>query len=1252
MNSPSHATMIEHKIQVNGHFLERLSCGFSTLAAGLGVIALVGWIVSIHWLSSFWPGGIPMAPSTALLFLFFGSVLPLRTWGTNIFRNSWKSTLLVWAGTAISLVLLILSLRGVYLPVEYLGMDISGKMNGTPIGHISPMTASIFSITGCSLLLLSPHHRQRALFSFWLAALIVLVSMILIVGYLVDAPLFYGTAIIPPAMATSLAFMLQGIALLLSAGLCAWRPRQTVHDAGKNGAGIILLLVFMLLATGILGTGYLYSQKQQKQFRNRIEVELSTIADLKIRELKAWREERRSDALIFFKNAAFSETVRQFLSQPSDMETKRNVGIWLEKVKQMPQYDRISLCNTAGIELLSTLNRFGEIVPENNQDIKAAVEGRQVIFLDLTRKSPGLPPYLAIVVPILAAPDWNEVLAVLTVEIDPEEYLYPLIRNWPIPSESAETLLVRKDGDGVLYLNDLRFKKNAALNLRFPLTQSDLPAVMAVQGKVGIVEGLDYQGQKVVAAVQPVPDSPWFLVTRMDLEEITRPLRERLLGMAGLLCTLLLGSGALVGFIWRNQRAHFYRLQYEAATAVEESEKRLRVIFEGSKDGILVADVNTKVFMIANAAICRMLGYRHDELLTMRVSDIHPAADLPAVIEHFEQQTRGETSIAANIPMLCRDGSVFYADINATPIQLGGQAAILGTFRDITDRMQAEARIEHLNRVLRAIRNVNQLIVIATSPDELIRNACRVLADHRSYTSALIVLTDESGQPVTHAEAGVGVDFRPLIEQMEQGVLPFCCAAAKDQKGVYLVRGKDTFCENCLVGAVCVSPQKMSIRLEHQKTVYGYLAVSVDMEIAMNDEEEKLFVELAGDLAYSLHNMAVKKEMLRTEDENKKLEAQFIQAQKMEAVGQLAGGVAHDFNNLLSIILGYTTILQEEVVVTDSSEEALTEIYNAAIRATKLTRQLLAFSRKQMLEMRVVDVNEVIGGFEKLLRRTIGEDIQMRLALSPESALTKADVSQLEQILLNLAVNARDAMPDGGLLTIETAHVHLDEAYVAGKPGTKPGQYIMIGVSDNGSGMDKATQARIFEPFFTTKALDKGTGLGLATVYGVVKQHDGNIWVYSEPGQGTTFKIYLPAVQETIALQEKHLDKQRPSTQAETVLVVEDEASLRKLACQVLMRNGYMVLESKDVNDAVAIAGHYPEPIHLLLTDVIMPTMKGTEVYRKVCEFHPHIRVLYMSGYTENVIAHHGVLKEGVHFLQKPFSTESLLEKVHETLRG
>ena len=395
--------MTEYKTQVKSHFLGRLSWFLSSLAAGFGLLALVGWIVSIHWLTTFWPGGIPMAPSSALVFLLYGSVLPLRIMGSETSRLFRLSPLLGWMATGFSIILLILSLRGIYLPVEYLGIDITGMMDGVPVGHMSPMTAFIFSITGCSLLLLSPDIRTSNLVSFWLAAIIVLISMILIVGYLLGTPLFYGTAIIPPAMATSLAFSFLGVSLLLAAGFKAWPPRQTAYDGIRNGAGSILLLVFILLATGILATGYLYAQYQQKQFRSRTEVELDTIANLKIREIKQWRQERLKDGLVFFKNAAFSETIRQY--QSGDVEAKRHLDFWLEKIILFPQYNRISLLNAAGVEQLSIPNRSVETVSEKTLDIGNAAETQQVFFLDFTRKDRDLPPCLAIVVPILSAPE-------------------------------------------------------------------------------------------------------------------------------------------------------------------------------------------------------------------------------------------------------------------------------------------------------------------------------------------------------------------------------------------------------------------------------------------------------------------------------------------------------------------------------------------------------------------------------------------------------------------------------------------------------------------------------------------------------------------------------------------------------------------------------------------------------------------------------------------------------------------------------
>jgi len=384
--------------------------------------------------------------------------------------------------------------------------------------------------------------------------------------------------------------------------------------------------------------------------------------------------------------------------------------------------------------------------------------------------------------------------------------------------------------------------------------------------------------------------------------------------------------------------------------------------------------------------------------------------------------------------------------------------------------------------------------------------------------------------------------------------------------------------------------------------------------------------------------------------ERKQLEEQFHQAQKMEAVGRLAGGVAHDFNNLLTAILGSADLVLESLTAGVPEREELEEIRKAALRAADLTRQLLAFSRQQVIAPTALNPNEVVANMDKLLRRLLGEDVELRTRLTSDLVTVKADPSQLEQVVVNLAVNARDAMPNGGKLTIETQNVELDEAYVRGHISAQPGPYAMIAVSDTGVGMDAATQARIFEPFFTTKEIGKGTGLGLATVYGIVKQSGGWIWVYSEPGQGTTFKIYLPRVTEAVPPAAATPAPPASVRGSETILLVEDDEMIRNLVQKVLKANGYRVLVAANGRDAERVAGQHEGPIHLLMTDVVMPGMNGREVAERLAAARAGLRVLYLSGYTDDAIVHHGVLEPGVAFLQKPFTPAVLGRKVREVL--
>jgi PAS domain S-box-containing protein len=386
--------------------------------------------------------------------------------------------------------------------------------------------------------------------------------------------------------------------------------------------------------------------------------------------------------------------------------------------------------------------------------------------------------------------------------------------------------------------------------------------------------------------------------------------------------------------------------------------------------------------------------------------------------------------------------------------------------------------------------------------------------------------------------------------------------------------------------------------------------------------------------------------------EAKQLETQFQQAQKMEAVGILAGGVAHDFNNILTIILGNADLALMEVGKDGSLRKQIAEIRTAGERAASLTRQLLAFSRKQIVQPEILDMNELLTGIEKMLGRLIGEDFELLWIPGPALWQIKVDPGQMEQVIMNLVINARDAMPRGGKLTVETANVDLDESYFRkhGIQDEKPGAYVMLAVSDTGIGMDKETQAHIFEPFFTTKGVGKGTGLGLSTVYGIVKQNNGFIWVYSEPGQGSAFKVYLPKAKGYAASEKKEQHPETAPGGSETVLIVEDDNPLRKLLQRILQQHGYSVLEAENGEDALRVSEAYAGSVDLLITDVVMPGMGGRETAERLQSIYPSMKVLYTSGYTDNAIVHHGVLATGLNFLQKPFSLEDLARKAREIL--
>jgi PAS domain S-box-containing protein len=448
-----------------------------------------------------------------------------------------------------------------------------------------------------------------------------------------------------------------------------------------------------------------------------------------------------------------------------------------------------------------------------------------------------------------------------------------------------------------------------------------------------------------------------------------------------------------------------------------------------------------------------------------------------------------------------------------------------------------------------------------------------------------------------------------------------------------------------------LSPEDMaSVRASQQQAVATRQSQTVEYPFRHRDESVRWIQTTFVPVSHGSGAVTRVDGISRDVTQQRRLEAQFRQAQKMEAVGRLAGGVAHDFNNLLTVIMSYSDLLLGDLESTDPRRADLEEIRKAAAGAAGLTRQLLAFSRQQVLEPRVLDLNSVVTGAGNMLQRLIGDDVGLVTVLTPDLGAVKADPGQLEQVIMNLAVNARDAMPEGGKITVETGNVELDATYTAEHTPVSPGAYVLLSVSDTGVGMDEETKRRLFEPFFTTKEKGKGTGLGLSTVYGIVKQSGGFIWVYSEPGHGTTFKIYLPRVDEQAQAERRGTPTPQSVHGTETVLLAEDADPLRAVARQILKRNGYTVLEAPDGKAALDKAAEHDGPIHLLITDVIMPEMSGRQLAERLRERRPELKVLFVSGYTDNAIIRHGVLEPGIAFLQKPFSPESLARKVREVL--
>lgn len=1093
------------------------------------------------------------------------------------------------------------------------------------------------------------------------------------------------------------------------------------------------LVAYVALLLIVLVGGGAFLVHEEELNRRQVVNQLESIAQLKIRQILQWRGERLGDGQVIVDASFAADLVAAWLADPTPERTAR-MQAWFASLQKNYQYTDVLLLDAQGRIRLSQSGNIEPLARETIAVLADAVRQKKALLTDLHQQE-HRPPHQEVVSPLFTHQgEGQPLVGALVLRIDAQQFLYPMLQNWPVISTSAETLLVRRDGDDVLFLNELRHRRDTALRLRVPLHRVNLPAAMAASGRQGQLDGIDYRGTAVIAVGYPVPDSPWSMVAKIDRSEALAEWHVHVIFITLLMALSLLLLSAGLAVVWQRTRKKHYKIAYQAELERRLAEARYRAILLSVGDGVIVCDADGRVTLL-NAVAEALTGWKQEEAVGRPVDEVFHIVNEESrrPVENPVTRVLREgivVGLANHTSLITPAGAEYPIADSGAPI-FDDQRRITGAvlvFRDQSEERLAEAQLRRTTHLLERAEEMADMGCwefdfstrkVWASPSArriyglngaiwTIEEVQRIpLPEYRtSLNRALKALVMENVPydiefRIQRPSDGALVDIRSQAEyQVESATIFGIIQDVSARKRAEAViresesRYRSLFQNNYAV-MVLLDPENGRVVDANPAAVrfYGWsreelLTKRADEIDTLPAEQLKAAMEQARReqchvfaLQHRLADGSIRdveviagpilvegrerlyaivqdvSERRQAEEQRQRLQEQLLQAQKLELVGRLAGGVAHDLNNLLSPILGYSEMLQAELGGDAKQREYVGTIFEAAIRARDLVRQLLAFGRKQALVVATVDLNQVVQSFVPLLRRTVREDIHIGLALSPLAMPVRVDIGQIEQVLMNLVVNAQDAMPQGGRIDIETEAVVLDTEYSARHVDVQPGPHVRLTLSDTGCGMAEEVREQMFNPFFTTKSEGQGTGLGLATTYGIVKQHGGHIWVYSEIDQGTTFKIYLPWDESAAAARpqaapsaEWHADN-GPATA--TLMVVEDNAMVRELAVDILTRQGYTVLAAACGEECLqqmrSTAAH---PIDLLLTDVVMPAMNGKALYKEAVTLQPGLRVLYMSGYTENVIASRGVLDEGVNFIQKPFAPKALVAKVRQVLRG
>jgi PAS domain S-box-containing protein len=943
-----------------------------------------------------------------------------------------------------------------------------------------------------------------------------------------------------------------------------------------------------LFLAAVGGLAVVYYRGHSAELKRQEQESLLAIADIKVGQITSWLRERRDDAAVIVSDPMIARSVKQALH--GDRAAKAELLRWLGTVAETSDYSDAFILDPAGREALAARGREPQATtPQLAAAVAEASRTRRETLSELYIEGVSGRIYMDLAVPVLAEEAGGAPVATVVLRIDPHRYLYPFVQSWPTSSETAETLLVRREGDQIVYLNELRYQKNTALRLRLPVKQPHLPAALGVLGKEGLIEGTDYLGVPVLAVARRIPGSDWTLIAKMSTREVYRLVRERALWVTVSAGLLFAGLGLGVLLLFRQEQARFYRRQYEAELERKVLERHYEHLNRLANDIFLLMDSGGRI-LEANDRAVSSYGYTRDELLELNIRDLRAPETLAAFEAQWEGVVRGGGLLFETVQRR-KNGSTFPVEESSRRIEVEGAGFHQSILRDITERKRAEEALREAHDNLRALIETCPAAIMVLDLERRVKLWSPAAARIFGWQEA-----ETLGQPLPIVSEEERASSEELLERARSGESVLDFEARR--------RTKD--------GAI--------------RDVSIWTAPLRDAQGAING-----YFELCSDIT-----------------ERKRLDEQLRHTQRLESIGLLAGGIAHDFNNILTSVLGYASLLHEDLAADNRVQPFVEAIIQGAERAADLTMQLLAYAGKGRFVIEPVNLSELIRGMAPLLEGSIPRSVELRLALEESVPPIEADPSQMQQLIMNLAINGAEAIGDKvGAVRIATAvrEVRGEEAR-RDFPELTEGACVSLEVSDDGCGMDEETRSKIFDPFFTTKLM--GRGLGLSAVQGIVRGHHGAIRISSAPGAGTTFRVLLPVSKTPAHRPEPVLATGRRGRG--TVLVVDDEAAVRAVAQEALERSGYQVLLAANGKEAIALVESGVE-LDAVLLDMTMPVMSGEETLEAIRSHSATLPVVLCSGYSELEAARRVRGNHASGFLQKPFTPDRLSARIAEVLQ-